>query len=283
MGVDEPRKGLYGAGRMKALPAARLGMWAFAATGITLGARAVLTTPAPLGATLLGFGSYCVLGTLGVFWPERGMYGTVFARGPAVAQLALTFDDGPSPETTPRVLAILAQHGAKACFFVMGRKAKAHPELLREIVAAGHELGLHGYEHDRLFSLRGTRYVQHDIARTRDAIESAGVPASRWFRPPIGFVSHLTVWGARAAGVTLVGASTRALDGFAGAKSERVAARLVRGAVPGAILALHDASEHDDYLPASLEALPSLLAAAAERKLSCVTLSSLTGGAVTSA
>lgn len=279
MGVDEPRKGLYGADRMKALPAARLGMWAFATTGITLGARAVLGAPPPLGPTLLGFASYCVLGTLGVFWPERGMYGRVLARGPAKPQLALTFDDGPSPKTTPQVLEILAKHGAKACFFVMGRKAQAHPQLLREIVAAGHELGLHGYEHDRLFSLRGTRYVQHDIARTRDAIEAAGVPTTRWFRPPIGFVSHLTAWGARAAEVTLVGASTRALDGFAGAKGERVAARLVSGATPGAVLALHDASEHDDYVPASIEALPSLLAATAERRLSCVTLSALMGDA----
>jgi peptidoglycan/xylan/chitin deacetylase (PgdA/CDA1 family) len=225
---------------------------------------------------LLGFGSYCALGTLGVFWPERGMYGTVLARGPQRPELALTFDDGPSPKTTPRVLEILAKHDAKASFFVMGRKATAHPELLREIVAAGHELGLHGYEHDRLFSLRGSRYVRRDIARTRAAIEAAGVPAQRWFRPPIGYVSHLTVWGARAADVTLVGASARAFDGFAGADSERVAARLRNGATPGAILALHDASEHDDYVPASIEALPSLLAVAAERRLRCVTLSSLT-------
>jgi peptidoglycan/xylan/chitin deacetylase (PgdA/CDA1 family) len=262
---------------MKAMPAARLGMWAFAATGITLGARAMLAAPPPLGPTLLGFGSYCALGTLGVFWPERGMYGSVLSRGSHRPELALTFDDGPSPKTTPRVLSILAEHGAKACFFVMGRKALAHPQLLREIVAAGHELGLHGYEHDRLFSLRGSRYVRDDIARTQAAIAAAGVTAQRWFRPPIGFVSHLTVWGARAADVTLVGASTRAFDGFASANSTRVASRLVAGASPGAILALHDASEHDDYVPASLEALPTLLAAIAERRLACVTLSSLTG------
>jgi len=259
---------------MKALPAARLGLWAYAAAGITLGARAALGAHPPLVPTLLGFGGYMALGTLGVFWPERGMYGSALWHGPARPEVALTFDDGPSPKTTPHVLAALAQAGAHATFFLVGKNAEAHPELVREIAAAGHELGLHGFDHDRLFSLRSSSRVVADIRRTQAAIAAAGVPAPQLFRPPIGFVSHLTVWGARKAGVTLVGCSARALDGFRSAAPDKVTARLKRALAPGAILAMHDAAEHDDYVPASLAALPLVLEALREKQLKTVTLSS---------
>lgn len=258
---------------MKALPLARLGLWAYAAGGMLLGARAALCSPPPLLPTLLGFAGYAALGTLGVFWPERGMYGSVLWHGPDRPEVALTFDDGPSPKTTPRVLAELAQSNTRATFFVIGRKALAHPELVREIVAAGHEVGLHGFEHDRLFSLRGSAQVADDIRRTQDAIEAAGAPRPLLFRPPIGFVSHFTVRGARRAGVTLVGCSARALDGLRTAAPDKVAARLTRALEPGALLAMHDAPERDDYVPASLAALAQVLAAVRERELQAVTLS----------
>ena len=273
MGVDGLGKGLYGRRRMKALPAARLGLWAYAAAGVALGTRAALATPPPLLPTLLAFGGYVVLGTLGVFWPERGMYGSTLWQGPTRPQVALTFDDGPSPATTPRVLEALAAAGARATFFLVGKKALAHPQLVRDIAAAGHELGLHGFEHDRLFSLRRSARVVDDIRRTQAAIAAAGVPEPKLFRPPIGFVSHLTVWGARNAGVTLVGCSARALDGFRSASPDKVAERLERALKPGAVLAMHDASERDDYVPASIAALPRVLQALHALELGTVTLS----------
>ena len=275
--MDELRKGLYGFRRMKALPAARLGLWAYAFAGIALGVRAATSTPPPLWASVLCFACYMGLGTLGVFWPERGMYGRILWHGPAARpEVALTFDDGPSPETTPRVLEELERAGIHATFFIVGRKALAHPELVRDIAAAGHELGLHGFEHDRLFSLRGSSRVAADIVRTQAAIADAGVPAPRLFRPPIGFISHFTVRGARKAGVTLVGCSARAFDGFAHVPADKVTARLLRGLEPGGLLAMHDAAEHDDYVPASLAALPRVLAELEQRKLSAVKLSAWT-------
>ncbi len=276
MGVDELRKGLYGFRAMKALPAARLGLWAYAAAGIALGARAALSVPPELLPTALGLGGYVVLGTVGVFWPERGMYGSTLWHGPARPEVALTFDDGPSPTTTPRVLDELAKSATVATFFLVGKKALAHPKLVRDIVGAGHEVGLHGFEHDRLFSLRGSAHVARDIRRTQAALEEAGAPKPTLFRPPIGFVSHFTVGGARQAGVTLVGCSARALDGFRGASTNKVVRRLTRALVPGALLAMHDAAEHDDYVPASLAALPHILQALRERELRAVTLSTWT-------
>jgi len=258
---------------MRALPAARLGLWASATVGMALGAQAALVTPPPLLPTLLGFAFYMTYGTLGVFWPERGMYGRILSHGPERPELALTFDDGPSPQTTPKVLKALEAAGATASFFLVGRKAEAHPELVAEIARRGHDLGLHGYEHDRLFSLRRPAHVLSDIRRTQRAIAQAGVPEPSLFRPPIGFLSHFTVAGARRAGVTLVGCSTRGLDGRAGASLTRVSERLERGLEPGALLALHDASEREDFEPASIRALPRLLEVARERGLRTVRLS----------
>src|SRR5690606_19218783 len=115
-------------------------------------------------------------------------------------RVALTFDDGPHPETTRVVLRLLEARSAKATFFVVGRKAERYPEVVREIVAAGHALGLHGYRHDRLYSLRSIRYVLDDIARSQDAIERVCGERPLLFRPPIGFVSHLTAIAVEKAG-----------------------------------------------------------------------------------
>jgi peptidoglycan/xylan/chitin deacetylase (PgdA/CDA1 family) len=261
---------------MKALPPARLGLWAYAAAGMAVGARSLLSAPPPLLPTLLGFGGYVAIGTAGVFWPERGMYGRTLWHGPARPEVALTFDDGPNPKTTPRVLEELARCGTPATFFAVGRKAARYPELIRAIVDAGHQIGLHGYEHDRLFSLRGPAHVARDIRRTQAVLVDAGAPPPTLFRPPIGFLSHLTVGGARQAGVTLVGCSARALDGVRQASPDKVATRLTRALEPGALLAMHDAAERDDYVPATLAALPRVLAALNEHGLRAVTLSSWT-------
>jgi peptidoglycan/xylan/chitin deacetylase (PgdA/CDA1 family) len=257
---------------MKRLPVARLSLWAWAALGMALGGRALLGKPPALWPTVAGFAGYLVLGTLGVLWPERGMYGRILCRGPERAEVALTFDDGPSPSTTPLVLAELAAAGARATFFLVGKKALAHPELVRDIARAGHGIGIHGFEHDRLFSLRRPPQVLADIRRTQAAVASAGVPEPQLFRAPIGFISHFTIEGARRAGVTLVGCSARALDGFASASAKRVAERLLRSLRPGALLAMHDAAERDDFIPASVAALPQLLRALRERNLRPVTL-----------
>lgn len=262
---------------MKALPPARLGLWAYAMTGVALGARSVLAAPPPLLPTLCGLAGYLALGTAGVFWPERGMYGRLLWHGPRDrAEVALTFDDGPSPDTTPRVLAQLNSAGVPATFFLVGKKVERHPELVRDIVQAGHQVGLHGYAHDRLFSLRRPAHVAADVRRSQAVLERAGAPLPTLFRPPIGFVSHFTVNGARQAGVTLVGCSARALDGFHGASPDKVAARLVRALAPGALLAMHDAAEHDDHVPASVEALPRVLRELRERGLRPVTLAAWT-------
>ena len=231
--------------------------------------------PAVLGALVLGFG---VLVTTGVLLPWLEMYGRVVSQGPAGnARVALTFDDGPHPLTTRRVLETLAPTRHRATFFVLGEKARRHPDVVREIHAGGHTLALHGDSHDWLHSFRRSSSVRADIARAAAAVEAATGARPRFFRPPLGHTSCTTVRGARRAGVTLIAWSSRGYDGLGGQSPDAVLERVSRTLIDGAIVMLHDAAEHDDFEPASVRALPQLVALLDERGLTSVGLDTLLG------
>jgi peptidoglycan-N-acetylglucosamine deacetylase len=211
---------------------------------------------------------YVVFATVGVVFPQLEMYGDVLWRGSN--GVALTFDDGPHPETTRRVLGILAERGHRATFFVVGRKVALYPDVVKEIHEGGHALGLHGYHHDRLFSFKSPAYVRRDIERTQEAIEAACGERPSLFRPPIGHVSSRTARGASLAGATLVAWSLRVFDGVARPTPERVLERIRRRLRPGTIVLLHDAAERDDFEPTSIAALPAILDLIGERGLESV-------------
>lgn len=225
---------------------------------------------AVLSTAALGWGA---LMTSGVLFPRLQMYGPVVCRGPLGARrVSLTFDDGPNAVTTPRVLAALAETRHRATFFVLGNKVRERPELARQIRDAGHSLGIHGDTHDRLHSFRSAQRVQGEIRRAQDAVESATGLRPQLFRPPIGHTSPASARGVRAAGVTVVGWSARGYDGLRGQRPEAVVKRIGRSLEDGAIVLLHDAAERDDFEPASLRALPALLALLDARGLRSVPL-----------
>jgi peptidoglycan-N-acetylglucosamine deacetylase len=258
------------------VPAARIALWVMSLGGLALLARTFLIDPPPLWFALSAMIAYVAFATLGVLVPQLEMYGDVFWRGaPGERSVALTFDDGPNPRTTRRVLEILAEKQQRATFFVVGRKARLHPEVVREIHEAGHEIGLHGYAHDRLYCFKPPSYVVEDVARTQKAIEEACGARPTLFRPPVGYVSSRTAVGARRAGVRLVGWSARGIDGLGATDSARVVRRIERKLEDGAIVLMHDASEKDDFVPASIDALPKLLATLEARGLRTVTVSEL--------
>lgn len=230
---------------------------------------------AVIGAASLGWGA---LATTGVLFPWLEMYARVVSHGPVgSARVALTFDDGPHPVTTRRVLEILAPTRHRATFFVLGQKARRHPDVVREIHASGHTLGVHGDFHDRLHSFRMPWSVRNQIVRAEDAVEAATGARPHFFRPPLGHTSLTTVRGARLAGVTLVGWSTRGYDGMRNRSPEAVVERVGRTLTDGAIVMLHDAAEHDDFEPASAAALPRLVALLDARGLTSVGLDALLG------
>jgi peptidoglycan-N-acetylglucosamine deacetylase len=262
------------------MPPGRIALWVASVGGLALLLRTLLIDPLPMWVAVSAFVAYAVLCTVGVLWPQLEMYGDVEWRGePGAKAVALTFDDGPNPKTTRKVLQILARGGHKATFFVVGKKALEHADVLREIHAAGHEIGLHGHRHDRLYSLKTPKYVVADIARAQSAVEQSTGLRPTLFRPPVGYVSSRTAAGAKRAGVRTVAWSARGVDGLGFADPDRVYQRIERKLVDGAIVLLHDSAERDDFEPASVEILPRLLEEIEERGLRTVTVSELLDGA----
>jgi peptidoglycan/xylan/chitin deacetylase (PgdA/CDA1 family) len=178
---------------------------------------------------------------------------------------ALTFDDGPDPETTPRLLDLLARHGAKATFFLVGRRVARHPGLAARIAAEGHALGNHSWDHPALPRL-GAAAVAGQLRRAGAAIAAAtGGAAPRLMRPPYGDQSLASHLAARRLGLLPVAWSVVGAD-WADDDGPAIAGRLVAGLHPGAILLLHDSlasyaeERHRDRGP-TLEAVGRLLAA----------------------
>jgi peptidoglycan/xylan/chitin deacetylase (PgdA/CDA1 family) len=121
----------------------------------------------------------------GARYPTAQIFGRTIFRLDSPRKLAITFDDGPNPAITPRLLDVLGRYEARATFFVIGQFAHACRDLLQEIVARGHTIGNHTETHPNLLFL-GPRGVRDQIRRCDDAIASALGTRAKWFRPPFG-------------------------------------------------------------------------------------------------
>ena len=213
---------------------------------------------AALAAT--GYGLAACRVTRPLLW-EWG-FDHVHWRGPRDerTRFALSFDDGPDPRQTPALLEILARHRLRATFFLLGREAARHPALVREIAAAGHELGNHSFSHARL-PLLSTARMQAEIDRATEAIGAACGEAPRLFRPPYGLRDRRLLRATRERGLTLLLWSVMPWDWLAppAVWIERWLRLRVR---PGAIVTLHDGG--GDRRP-TLEALDRVLPQLAAR------------------
>ena len=165
----------------------------------------------------------------GVMTPRLALFAPVVCRGsPSRPEVALTFDDGPDPASTPAVLPVLAARGAHATFFVLGEKARQAPEVLLAIAAAGHDVGVHGDTHDRMLSLRPPPVIAAAIERALAAIQAVTGARPTLFRPPLGHVSPRTVIAARSLGLTLVGWNVRPHDGNPATTAQQATRRIDR-------------------------------------------------------
>ncbi|HRJ73484.1 MAG TPA: polysaccharide deacetylase family protein [Terrimicrobiaceae bacterium] len=178
----------------------------------------------------------------------------------------LTIDDGPDERDTPEMLDVLARHRARATFFVIGQKVRAHPHLCRRILAEGHSLGNHTQSHPAPYWWILPRpFVHREIARCNASILSVTGSKPRWFRSPVGMTSTAVHPAAEREGLQVVGWSADGRDGCPAAPTriiERIGARLR----PGAILLLHESgrSRH------RVLTLSRLLDFLAERGYRCV-------------
>jgi peptidoglycan/xylan/chitin deacetylase (PgdA/CDA1 family) len=212
------------------------------------------------------FASHLTL-TAASLWPRSSFVGANLLRLPAAdgagahrGEIALTFDDGPDPEVTPRVLDLLDAAGMRASFFVIGRRARAHPGLTAEIARRGHRVENHTDTHPHLFACYTAGPLRREIERAQDAVAAATGRRPRLFRAPAGLRNPLLDWVLHGAGLRLVSWTRRGFDAV-DRNPAAIARRLLAGLAPGDILLLHDgrATVRPAGNPVVLEVLPRLL------------------------
>jgi peptidoglycan-N-acetylglucosamine deacetylase len=225
-----------------------------------------------LGAVLLNHG-ILLLGMS----PGSRLLGPDMRRLPAASALrgevALTFDDGPDPQVTPRVLDLLDAAGARASFFCIGKAARAHPALVREIVRRGHSVENHTETHPLAFATHGMARMRREIATAQESLAQLAGRAPRFFRAPAGIRSPLLTPAMAGLPLVYLSWTRRALDGTRG-DAERGLARLTHGLAAGDILLMHDGrcARSGEGRPVVLEMLPRLLDRLAAEGLRAVSL-----------
>jgi len=220
-----------------------------------------------------------ILGLLAVwallpdFW-NRWRSRDVLRKGGVSNKVALTFDDGPDPVYTPLILDILARRGVAATFFMVAENARRYPEVVKQVVAGGHEVGSHGMHHSPSWFLspkRSRLEIQESVATLQGLI---GAPI-RCFRPPWGMSNLVTHYWMRQSAQKVVLWSLDSLDWFFMTPAKVIIKKVSRWVRPGAIILFHDGAGTRRNAAALVEALPQLLENMLERGLVPVTVSEL--------
>lgn len=220
--------------------------------------------------------NHALLTTAGLL-PRSTLLGPNLTRLPAAAaarrEIALTIDDGPDPEVTPRVLDLLDAAGARASFFCIGWRAREQPALCREIVARGHRVENHGDSHAKAFATFGPGRLRADIAAAQVTLSDISGQAPRFFRATAGLRNPFLDPVLHGLGLKLAAWTRRPYDTRTGDPA-LVYARLTRRLAAGDILLLHDghAARTAAGQPVILAVLPRLLQTFADHQLEPVTL-----------
>lgn len=236
-----------------------------------LGMAAIALLPATWAWVASGlFLNHLLLASAGMF-PRNSLLGPNLDRFDGGSrEVYVTFDDGPDPVVTPRILETLDRFDAKATFFCIGRKVAEQPQLTRHIAEAGHRVENHTYSHSNLFWFHGARALRRELGRTQTVIERAVGRAPVYFRAPAGVRSPLLDPMLTRAGLQLVSWTRRGLD-TVNEEPGKVSARLLDGLSAGDVLLLHDGScaRTGDGEPVALAALEAVLEAARSKGLRC--------------
>lgn len=249
--------------------AIRLSIWLHAVCAIVVIVRPA-TWPCVLGILLL-----CHLTLTGAgLWPRSRLLGPNLLRLPDTAarlgQIAVTFDDGPDPDVTPKVLEILDRYGAKASFFCIGNKAAMHPDIVRDILRRGHSVENHSMGHSALFAFFGLAALRRDIGMAQSVLADVAGKPPAFFRAPMGLRNPLLDPVLAALGLQYASWTRRGFD-VTRTDPSLVLARLTCGLAAGDILLLHDTvSAHGDAMV--LTVLPQLLERIATAGLTSVSL-----------
>jgi len=252
--------------RARLSPALRVSLLLHAAAAVLLATHpeAWLWALAVLGANHLAL-------VLAVLSPRGQLLGPNLVRLPPPAvrrrEIALTFDDGPDPEVTPRVLELLDRFQAKASFFCIGEKAAAYPELVKEIARRGHSVENHSYHHRHAFAIFGISRLGREVDAAQAIVAAITGRPPAFFRAPAGFRSPFLDPVLAPRGLRYVSWTRRGFDAVSG-NSTRILRELTRGLAAGDVLLMHDRA------PVALAVLPALLERISAQGLKAVSLAS---------
>lgn len=198
-----------------------------------------------------------VLGLIILTWGVTQIHSQFFIKTecsfhPEGNEVVLTFDDGPHPQKTPEILALLKKYDAKAIFFCIGKEVDKYPQIAQEIIENGHEIGSHSYNHGYGFDFLAADAVKNELQMTEKAVKMATNRSIRLFRPPYGITNPNISKALEAFSYRTIGWNLRSLDTIIH-KPEVLEKRVLKRIKPGSIILLHDTA------PAVLPVLESLL------------------------
>lgn len=177
-----------------------------------------------------------------------GVYLKALCRAESADKVvALTFDDGPDADSTPRVLDLLKRHGVRATFFVVGEQARQNPELIHRLVAEGHTVAGHSYYHLPQSTLWSSQRYTEELFRCNDVVARLTGLRMRLYRPPFGVTNPPIARAVKNLGLIPVGWSVRSLDTVT-KDTDRVVDRVMRGLRGGDVILLHDRLENSEEL-----------------------------------
>ena len=169
----------------------------------------------------------------------------------------LSFDDGPDPQSTPEILAILDQYKVKALFFCIAERAQAYPDLTREILARGHQIGNHSLRHETTFAFKGPKALTHDLLESQRILETLSGRPVLWFRPPFGIRNPWMHGVLQQHNLKVMSWTRRGYDGVI-SDIQKILTRILKGIRPGDIILMHDGRSLKERPVAHL-VLPELL------------------------
>jgi peptidoglycan-N-acetylglucosamine deacetylase len=182
---------------------------------------------------------YILLCIVASFFPQSNFFLAVTSHGNTGQNLvALTFDDGPAQPTTRQIMDLLDKYSVKATFFVSGVNALSHPEIIGEIIARGHTIGNHSFNHNPLVMLRSYNYLYQEIFRAQEVLRKMGIQTLA-FRPPVGIINPKLSPVLDKLGMFCVTFSCRAFD--AGNRCvKNLGSKILKKVKAGDIILLHD-------------------------------------------
>lgn len=262
---------------MKEIKSDRLPFSAAAKTGLVALLLATLLIVVDGWLAVIPLAGFLLLCLAAPFFPRFGFYLPVISKGASGKKaVAITFDDGPDPLTTPLLLKLLLKRQIKATFFVTGQKAAAHPQLVKDIVRQGHSVGNHSNKHSYRMLFRTCPSIVADIEAAQKVLNDCGIRPLA-FRPPAGITSPRLRSALLKTGLYLINFSCRPLDG-GNRRINNMAQKILKRIRPDDIVLLHDNRPPDKGLiPAWLNEIENLLAGIETKDLMVLPLSELIG------